>query len=626
MNPASRLTVRGVEGTVISSLKEIKAEAFSKTETPNLYTAKLVEPDGTPTRYRYLYVDGKRARLAASGGTKVEDPTVRRQRFERTFDAKGREDADVKAECKMYLDRALLAPIIGDKTEGIIPVTDVELHTVAEWDYNIVHLSAIDLGDTVTYRVDDPEKAWFIFKNDGIVEGEEHVAVYLRPDEYARFAMPGGFPFRGRHYFLQNHLSFVNSENDYYRDGKSGVLSYYTEGDIAAHTYAVPRLARLFSLDNVTGITFEGITFTGTDDFKLSEFGATCGQASCDGRFHDYPNGAAIYASTCRHLTVKNCAFLSLGCEGISLRGRVEDLTVTDNIFRDIPSSAIRSGGPTCHWTEKVGNLRITVTNNDIDDVANVYYASPAICMASTKDALLSHNTITHCSYSGFSVGWCWDSTKIPRGERVNIDNVTISENYIAHFATEMCDGGGIYVLGGNAPNDYPELFNFVKRNCVVYTNDTANGNGNLVCGIYFDGSSSHWHALDNVIVEQSCGAHPDDAGIDALPKRYTDRLQARRSGSYYCYTQHHGTIAPDHYVLWENTYLLNARGKTHEEELFEAYHGFLCDERNCTEKNTVFVHGWDSIPDTAQAVIAKAGAPGTRGKYTLADLQKNEY
>ena len=139
MNPASRLTLRGTVGTVISSLQKIKAEAFSPTETPNLYTAKLVEPDGTPTRYRYLYVDGKRARLAASGGTKVEDPTIRRQRFERTFDAKGREDADVKAECKMYLDRALLAPIIGDKTEGIIPVTEREFKAAANLIFMTLH-------------------------------------------------------------------------------------------------------------------------------------------------------------------------------------------------------------------------------------------------------------------------------------------------------------------------------------------------------------------------------------------------------------------------------------------------------------------------------------------------------
>lgn len=620
----SHLTIRGAGDVTLSSLEDIPAEKFKASEKEHIYTAKLEEPDGTPIRYRYLYVDDKIATLATSGGTKAEDPNTCRHRYEREFDAQGREGANPKAEGKMYLARRLLAPIIGDKTEGILPVTDVELHTVAEWDYDIIHIMAIDLDDTITYRVDDPKDAWFFFRLDGVVEGEEHVAVYLRPDEYARFAMPGGFPFRGRHYFLQNALAFVDSENEYYRDGKSGLLSYYTEGDITAHTYGIPRLARLFSFESVDGVTFEGITFTGTDDYKLSEFGATCGQASCDGRFHDYPNAAAIFGRSCRHLTVKDCTFRDLGCEGISLRGRIEDLLITRCTFQNLPSAAIRVGGPTCHWNAAAGNLRIEITDNDIDNVATVYYASPAICLASTKDALLSRNTITRCSYSGFSVGWCWDPTKIPRGERVNIDNVTISENYIAHFATEMCDGGAIYVLGGNAPNDYPELFNFVKRNCVVYTNDTANGNGNLVCGIYFDGSSSHWHALDNVIVEQSLGAHPDDAGIEHLPSRYTTRLQQRRSGSYYCYTQHHGTPAPDHYVLWENTYLLNARGKNREEELFEAFHGFLCEERNCIEKNTTFVHGWESIPDTAQAVIKNAG--NAKRKCSLAELKKNQY
>ena len=620
----SHFTLRGDGRVTLSSLEEIPSVDFKPTGKENLYETTLLSSDGTPCRYRYLYVDGKMASLGTSGGTKAEDPETRRHRYERTFDAKGEGGDYVKAMGKMYLDRALLAPLIGDKTEGILPVTDVELHTVAEWDYNIVHITAIDLDDTVLYKIDDPKDAWFFFSQDGVIEGEEHVAVYLRPDEYARFCMPGGFPFRGRHYFLQNALAFVDKENEFYRDGKSGVLSYYTEGDVTAHTFAIPRLARLLSLENVDGVTVEGITFTGTDDFKLSEFGATCGQASCDGRFHDYPSAAAIYGKGVKHLTVRNCTFRDLACEGISLRGRVEDLTVTDNVFHNIGSAAIRSGAPTGNWNEREGNLRLTITNNDIDRVATVYYASPAICMASTKDSLLSHNTITNCSYSGFSVGWCWDETKIPRGERVNIDNVTISENYIASFCTEMCDGGAIYVLGGNAPRDHRELFNFVKRNCVVYTSKTANGNGNLVCGIYFDGSSTNWHAQDNVIVEQSLGGHPSDTGTEHLSARYVTRLQNRFSGSFFAYTQHHGTPAPDFNILWENTHFLNARGEDRDADMKDAFRGLLCEERFCTEKSSVFVHGWESVPDTAVAVVALAGCEDR--KCDLSELKKNEY
>ena len=620
----SHFTVRGDGNVTVSSLEEIPTDKFAKTSTENIYSATLMNADGTPKRYRYLYVDGKLVTPAVSGGTKAEDPATRRHRYERTFDAKGEGGDYVKAQGKMYLDRSLLAPIIGDKTEGVIPVTDAELHTVAEWDYNIIHITAIDLNDTVLYKIDDPKDAWFFFSQDGVIEGEEHVAVYLRPDEYAKFCMPGGFPFRGRHYFLQNHPTFVSREGDFYRDGKSGALTYYTEGDITAHTFAIPRLARLFSLLHINGVTFEGIAFTGTDDFKLSEFGTTSGQASCDGRFHDYPNAAAIYGNSCKNLTVKNCRFYDLGCEGISLRGRVEDLTVTHNVFRNIPSAAIRSGGPLGNWDDKYGNLRLTITYNDLDNIATVYYASPAICMASTKDSLLSRNTITNCSYSGYSVAWCWDETKIPRGKRVNIDNVEISENYIASFCTEMCDGGAIYVLGCNAPRDYHELFNFVKRNCVVYTNKTANGNGNLVCGIYFDGSSTNWHALDNVIVEQSLGGHPSDTGIENLPARYVTRLQNRFSGSFFGYTQHHGTPAPDFNILWERTHFLNARGADRDADMKDAFRGLLCEERWCTEKDSVFVHGWNDLPETAVRVIENAGCD--ERKCNLDELKNNRY
>ena len=143
----SHFTLRGDGNVTVSSLEAIPADKFTKTGKENIYAATLMNDDGTPKRYRYLYVDGKLHTPAVSGGTKAEDPTTRRHRYERTFDAKGEGGDYVKAQGKMYLDRALLAPIIGDKTEGVIPVTDAELHTVAEWDYNILDLAGVDFDD-----------------------------------------------------------------------------------------------------------------------------------------------------------------------------------------------------------------------------------------------------------------------------------------------------------------------------------------------------------------------------------------------------------------------------------------------------------------------------------------------
>ena len=619
--PGSHFTVKGEGEVILSSLESVCACRFTASESnKSIYTVPLLRRDGIPKNFRYLYADGKMATLAKNGATRAADFATHRIRFEPSFDASGK-CADPKAACKLYLAKDLVMPLVGDKTEGRVAVS-AELHTVSEWHYYIMHIDAVDLDDVAVYSVEDPEKAFFIFKNEGVVAPEEHVAVYLRPEEYSRFGVPCGFPYRGRHHYLANALAFLDEEGEYYYDRMLGNLSYYTEGDIAAHTFALPRACRLISMENVDGVTFEGITFTGTDDIRLTEFGALSAQASCDGRFHDYPSAAAIYGNHCKNLTVRGCTFRELPCEGISLRGRVEDLIVCDSTFRNIGSSAIRSGGPTSVWGTTGGNLNLLIENNDLDNIATIYCASPAICMASTKDSKISHNTITNCSYSGMSIGWCWNSTTIPRGERVNIDNVEITDNYIAGFVTEMCDGGAIYTLGANDLRETPTLANFVRRNCVVYTNKTANGNGNLCCGIYFDGSSSHWLAQDNVIVEQSLGAWPGDEGAEDLPYTYRARLQERRGGSFYCYTQREP--APDYWVCWQNTYMLNSRGKDLEEERQMAHRGLLVEERHCWDENTVYVHGWDNVPAEAVAVIGTAGCEGRKCDFD--ELKKNRY
>ena len=621
----SHLTVRGEEGAVLSSLAPLSASDFVPVEgKPNVYEMPLLADDGTARSNRYLYVDGKIAPLAMSGSTRAADPTTCRMRFERDYDASGKCENPIAA-CKMYLDKKLVMPLVGDKTQGRVAVS-AELHTVSEWCYNIIHIDAVDLDDVAVYRVDDPKDAWFIFENEGVVPPEEHVAVYLRPEEYKRFCMPGGFPFRARHYFLQNALAFLNAENECYYDRALGKLYYYTEGDIAAHRYEMASTARLFWLKNVDGVTFEGVTFTGTDDPRLSEFGHMGGQAADESYRKDMLDAAAVYGRHCNNLTFRGCTFRDLACEGVSLRGRVEEFTVTGCTFRRIGATAVRSGSPSGSWGKDIGNLNVTVTNNDFDQTGLIYYCAPTMFFASTKNADICYNTISNCPYSGIAMGWCWNPTSIPRKDRVNLDNIHINDNYIHSFMTEMCDGAAIYVLGSNAPKEDHELFNFTERNCIVYTNRTANGNGNLCCGIYYDGASTNWHGRHNVIVQQSLGADPSDAALEGyaeLPLVYRNRLQARREGSYYFYMQGHPS-ALAYNILAEENYLLNSRGPTPEDDKKATYHGVLNEERFCREKNTIYVHGWDNVPTEAVAVIGTAGCDGR--KCDLDELKKNRY
>ena len=162
-------------------------------------------------------------------------------------------------------------------------------------------------------------------------------------------------------------------------------------------------------------------------------------------------------------MTVSHCIFDNLGCEGINMKGRLEYIVVEYNRFFDIGSTALRMADKNANWNETTGLLNVEIMENYFNNSAWSIRQAPATQFGSAKNFQMGYNTITYCSYTAISIGWRWSSAEWDFGEKVNLENVEIYNNYIAHFMTDEKDGGAIYTLGGNAYPGYEEYFSLQK-------------------------------------------------------------------------------------------------------------------------------------------------------------------
>lgn len=651
-NPASSLTVKGVPGkTVITGAVPFDASLFEKVEE-NIYAAKV---DGMGA-FRTLYVDGVRASLAYVGGRYTDDEDIRFHRFDRTYDAKD-PNKDARPSGKVYLGRDLFSSLIGDRTSGRVPVC-VEYHGEYEWNYNIMRITSVDLDDVAVYD------------EDGVTETT--VACYFDSTHNKNFAVPanmeaglgqaGGYHLKTRSYFLAGAKAFLGRGGDYYYDITNETVYFCAKDDILSHTFACGKLDRLFSCEDARNMTFRGITFTGTDDMTLQLGFHAGGQASSS--MGDFPTQAAFYSWDAYGLTFDNCCFAGLACEGIRLRGRVEHITVKNCVFRDVGACAIRMASPKMRkFDREDGNQYIRIENNLLEGIAREYYNSPAIMLTSSQHVVITRNTIRDCAYTGISLGWAWCYKSWAHDANpVNLDDIEISYNYITDYMRNLCDGGAIYTLGGNAPKEDHVLYNKCFNNCVVMSRRTGSGRGVCLMGIYYDGASTSWHSLHNMVVVQSQGADPDEEN-PGYSEFFLKNFRERRRRSVYYFSQDAGVYAANNWsynVLNEECYLVRCRKTDPFERDIETHYctmgnvedivpeeekdGVLSKPmpaglsfkdaaivkrkkaaaRDVVNKDMRYVYAWDDLSEEGVSILTGAGADGAHPD--LDELKKDRY
>ncbi len=530
--------------------------------------------------------------------------------------------ADGKSLKKMYLSENLLgAEVIAlaaaDATNFKTNLSGlgIQIDITAQYMRNINEVLGVDTGD---YYVKD---------------GEKYYATYL--DKYDDMQFPAGgegvFTLEGYFVVAMGHTSYLDKDNEFVYDEANGKLYYYSETGVEGKSFSRLTSDYLLKFDGITNLTIDGLTITGVDDYFMTEHGlnGTLGMGDYDNPGNRtyaglFPDRSAIYMRDVSNAVIKNCTFSELGCEGITARGWMENITVEGNSFTNIGAGTIRFGENIREmemdtWQDGVlGNVNVVVQNNYLKDVSTKYTVA-GIQLTVAYKCLVDGNTVDDCAYSAISVGWQWAySTTRPTLCR-NVEDTTISNNFVSGFMNRTHDGGAIYVAGPNTMVDDERIFNTMVNNYVLYTTDTGDGSGGFDAGLYFDGASSAWLCKGNVIVAPAYGADESETRYDdwdTTPEEAA-RRKAARDGATYIYLQHITNQVVNHITLEDNM-IINVRETKKDKQRTEVYSAYLqyAPGKKVTDNDsTIYYVGMDAneLRDAAR-IIMTTGSSGHKG------------
>jgi len=311
-----------------------------------------------------------------------------------------------------------------------------------------------------------------------------------------------------RQYFLENAYEFIDSPGEWYYDKLTGYLYYYPlpGEDLTTAKIAIPGTEELIKLagtidKSVGNIAFSGLQFSGTAWNYPSFFGLidvqgntivpnTASRINPDYQYrHNYKKdrvSAAFSVNYSYNILIDNCKFENLGGNGITITEGGENISVTNNVFRNISSSGIEIGN-TAYFPKDLRMMpkKIIIFNNRLNKIATEYCGGVGIISLYVDELLVAHNDIEDLPYCGISVGWGWGANDN------NISKHSIVRNNFIHNANKILrDGGFIYTLNSHANSFVVE--NYIK------TDKYSPGRG-----IYHDESSAGFITQNNVIEGQ---------------------------------------------------------------------------------------------------------------------------
>ncbi len=463
---------------------------------------------------------------------------------------------------------------------------------------------------------------------------------------YNGFQINDGYLTSDRYVHMKNAYAYLDENNEYFYDRASGKLYLYSDTPVSGFDVEYATLDWMFTLWGVNKLNFENVQFTGTDDYWLTEndyLGGLGGMSPYVTLYGTtgFQDRSALYFNDCSEVRVTGCRFYDLACEGINAAGWNTDFYYANNVFENIGSSALRMGthNPILSdstggsWFEgETGARDVTVINNYFHNIATEYN-TPALMITKLDQGVIKNNTVIDCTYTAISLGWDfnYDYKNFDYDNRVNLRNVDVSYNYISGFMTEMGDGGAIYVPLPNQKTSVTDFYiNSMHHNYIMFSKNTGDGTGKMVVGIYFDISSSNWYCFENIVAEQSYGAHKDETDLDTygVSEEEAESKRLSRQGSDYIYLQHIDD-QECHNLFVKDNFIINVRATEEDAQFYEVYQSFFdvkdaVKGRNLQEEGTVYIVGVKSIPDYVKGLIAKAGSEGHRGDIAL--LQSNNY
>ena len=464
------IIIKNAEGAkpVVSGNVDIPASSFTKVEGKPYYSYQLpdsaMDEDDIWPQFRNLYLNGQYLNIAATD-MRVFEYSLRNTK-------NGGTSATWTYDNWFYLHE--------EDFEGItqLNISPMELCINVEWMTKIFRISRF-------YGYDEENGSAQI----GVAGSDWET--FMNNDGNKR-------DFKGWSYWLQNNIAFLDEPGEFYYDKRNGTIYFYPYADTNMKTATVSYspMETLFKLEEVSNVTFEGITFTGTTSTFVSDRGYNGGLGGTymgtnpvTGYRGHIPHGAIIGSYT-MNVRVIGCTFDALGGHGIYLDYGNRNLTVKGNSFTDLAMSGVSIGRLDKMWNEYTGLINVVVDNNYINNIGIDYPLSSGILVSRVLNAAITHNTITHTPYCGIMANWLQSPTNA-----MNSRNVEIAYNYLEDNMFATNDGAPIYLPGANSNIDDDELFMYCHHNYLK-----ATGYNKTYNGIYLDANASNWLVEYNVV------------------------------------------------------------------------------------------------------------------------------
>lgn len=291
----------------------------------------------------------------------------------------------------------------------------------------------------------------------------------------------------GEAFWLENLLSAPLSPGEWAFDSAAGILYYAprageTPGDTVLYAGA---LDRLLSIESLSGITFDGITFARTGwRIPLRDSSTDFPQAAVDA-------DAAIYLRKVKDITFTGCTFADIGAGCIRFDPSIANITISDCLFENIGAQALYFRGK--NTDDAAGRIhRVTISNNHVSGYGRNFYNAPAVLIIHAADMDIAHNEIHDGTYTAISAGWVW-------GTGYNsTDAIRITDNLLYDIGQGLLsDMGGVYTLGVQK--------NTVISGNVIHDVHAATYGG---WGIYLDEGAS------GILVENNLAHHCSSQGF----------------------------------------------------------------------------------------------------------------
>jgi len=262
-------------------------------------------------------------------------------------------------------------------------------------------------------------------------------------------------------YFLDNHIDFLDNNNEWYYDESANKLYYYSNSNPGSGLASIHEFGAKFGT-NISNIIINELDFRN--------------------QYHDAIN----LFGTVSNVTINNCNFQNIERHAINFVGTYTTVEISNNTFENIYGSGIMSNS--------LNDTKIQF--NDFKDIGlwqgygAVFEGIPinnnSAIGIKGNNIHVHHNTTENTGYIGIRVD--------------GVDNL-IEKNIIKNAVLTLNDGGGLYCWGEGS---YNSTFRYNLVDNVVGNTDGTPGKGLIIAALYLD-NGSHDNTIEaNMLLNSS--------------------------------------------------------------------------------------------------------------------------